>query len=57
MTTKLTDEKKVMAGSQLVQSTYNALLQPYVHFGVGRSNNYIESFNAAFSFKPKEIGF
>ena len=55
VTTKLNDEKVIAAGSQLVQSTYNALLPPYVHFGVGRSNNYIESFNAAFSFKPVNL--
>lgn len=40
----------------MVQSTYLALLPPYTHFGVGRSNNYIESFNSVFSFAPKTDG-
>jgi len=50
VTTSIHDGKEIGSGSQLVQSTYNALLPPYVHLGVGRSNNYIESFNSAFSF-------
>ena len=50
--TKVSDEKQVIAGSQLVQSQYQAFLSPFVHFGLGRSNNYIESFNSAYSFLP-----
>lgn len=47
--TDLNDQKFVVVGSQLYQTAYSALLMPYVYLGVGRSNNYVESFNAAFS--------
>lgn len=50
VTTNLEDRKQIVSGSQMIQSTYNSLLPPYVHLGVGRSNNYIESFNSAFSY-------
>jgi len=33
----------------LVQSSYNSLLPPYIHMGVGRSNNYLESMAAGIS--------
>jgi integrin alpha FG-GAP repeat containing protein 1 len=51
-TTLLDDTKKVQVASQMVQSTYNAMLPPYSLVGIGKTNNYIESFNAAFGFKP-----
>ena len=47
--TDLNDYKFVVVGAQLYQTSYNALLMPYCYLGVGRSNNYVESFNAAFS--------
>jgi integrin alpha FG-GAP repeat containing protein 1 len=47
--TDLNDNKNVVVGSQLSQSAYNSLQMPYVYLGVGRSNNYIESFTAAMS--------
>lgn len=30
-------------------SSYNSLGLPYVYNGIGRSNNYLESFNVAYS--------
>ena len=47
VTTNIDDKKIVRAGWQLAQSSYNSLLPPYVHIGVGKSINYIESLNAA----------
>ena len=47
--TDLNDEKFVVIGSQLTQSAYNAIQMPYAYLGVGRSNNYVESFTAAYS--------
>lgn len=49
VTTDYLDKKTVRTGSQLYQQSYNSLLPPYVHIGVGKSINYIESFNAAIS--------
>ena len=49
VTTDYFDKKTVRTGSQLYQQSYNSLLPPYVHIGVGKSINYIESFNAAIS--------
>ena len=45
--TNLQDQKLVEVGAQLPQQTFNSLLSPYIHLGVGRSNNYIEAFNSA----------
>jgi integrin alpha FG-GAP repeat containing protein 1 len=47
--TDLDDNKFVVIGSQLAQQTYNSLQMPYCYIGVGRSNNYVESFTAATS--------
>ena len=47
--TDLNDVKFVLVGAQLTQSSYLSLQMPYVYLGVGRSNNYVESFTAAFS--------
>lgn len=47
--TDLNDNKFVVIGSQLAQQTYNSLQMPYCYIGVGRSNNYVESFTAATS--------
>jgi integrin alpha FG-GAP repeat containing protein 1 len=47
--TDLNDNKFVVIGSQLYQSAYNSLQMPYCYLGVGRSNNYVETFTAAFS--------
>ncbi|CDW88409.1 UNKNOWN [Stylonychia lemnae] len=47
--TDLNDEKFVVIGSQLTQSAYNSIQMPYCYLGVGRSNNYVESFTAAYS--------
>jgi hypothetical protein len=40
--TPMDDNKVVMAGSQLVSSSYGALLPPYLLLGIGDSINYIE---------------
>lgn len=47
--TRIDDVKKIGVGSQQVQQSYNSLLPPYVHLGIGKSNNYIESLNTGFS--------
>ena len=47
--TDLNDEKKVVIGSQLTQSSYHSLQLPYAYVGVGRSNNYVEQFTAGYS--------
>ena len=47
--TDLSDEKSVVIGSQMFQSAYNNIQMPYCYLGVGRSNNYVESFTAAYS--------
>jgi len=47
--TDLYDNKFVVHSSQLTQSSYLALQMPYSYLGVGRSNNYVETFTAAFS--------
>lgn len=51
--TNLQDHKIVEAGSLLAQQSYLSLLPPYAHLGVGRSNNYIESFNGAMGVNGK----
>lgn len=47
--TTIEDVKSVRTGMLLVQSSYNSLLPPYIHMGVGRSNNYLESMAAGIS--------
>lgn len=48
--TDLQDTKSVVHASQLFHSSsYLALQAPYAYLGVGRSNNYVENFYAAFS--------
>jgi len=48
--TDLEDRKFVILATQLSQSSsYLALQIPYAYIGVGRSNNYVESFTAAYS--------
>ena len=48
--TDLNDQKFVVMATQLSQSSaYLSLQTPYAYLGVGRSNNYVESFTAAFS--------
>ena len=45
--TDMQDNKLVMVGSQRYQSGYMSLQLPFAFIGVGRSNNYVESFYAA----------
>lgn len=48
--TDLNDAKFVVHAAQLAQSSaYLSLQTPYAYLGVGRSNNYVETFTAAFS--------
>ena len=47
--TDLYDNKFVVHSSQQTQSAYLALEMPYSYLGVGRSNNYVETFTAALS--------
>ena len=47
------DKKLVVVGSQNYQQGYNNLQLPYAFIGVGRSNNYIETFYAATSIMGK----
>lgn len=47
--TTLEDDKYVRVAAQSPQTSYQALELPYAHNGIGRSNNYLESFNVAYS--------
>jgi len=47
--TDLNDNKLVVLGTQLTQSSYNVLPLSYAYIGVGRSNNYVETFTAGTS--------
>lgn len=47
--TTLEDQKYVRVATQAPQTSYNSLELPYSHNGIGRSNNYLESFNVAYS--------
>ena len=51
--TTLDDKKQIRVGTQLAQTSYNSLSLPYVYLGLGRSNNFIESFNVAYSINNK----
>lgn len=51
--TDVTDQKFIKAHSQMVQSSYNALLPPYVHVGVGKSNDVLTSMTAGMSILNK----
>ena len=35
------------------QTSYNSLLLPYTYMGLGRSNNFLESFNVGYSMNGK----
>lgn len=45
--TDMQDNKRVTVGSQRFQSGYMSLQLPYAFLGVGRSNNYVETFYSA----------
>jgi integrin alpha FG-GAP repeat containing protein 1 len=49
MVTNVQDQKIIRVASQNPSSSYQLLSMPYVFDGIGRSNNYIESFNAAYT--------
>lgn len=46
-------EKVVRVASLQPQQSYHSLLLPYVYNGIGRSTNYIEQFNVAYSINNK----
>lgn len=45
--TSLDDEKFVVSGSDMGQSAFGALMIPSSMIGVGRSNNFIETFTVS----------
>lgn len=47
--TNVQDKKMVRVATQNPQSSYQMLSLPYVFDGIGRSNNYVESFNVAYT--------
>lgn len=51
--TTLDDKKQIRVGAQLPQTSYNSMCLPYVYLGLGRSNNFIENFNVAYSINNK----
>ena len=53
--TDMEDNKRVTVGSQRYQSNYMANQLPFAHLGVGRSNNYVESFYAATAIDGKRV--
>ena len=53
--TDMEDQKLIMIGSQRFQSGYMSLQLPYAFIGIGRSNNYVENFYAAFGIDGKRI--
>lgn len=53
MTSLEDDQQYVRVATQLAQSTYDSLDLPYVFVGIGRSNNYIEQFNAGYMLKNR----
>lgn len=53
MTSQEDDKQHVRVASQQPQQSYDSLDSPYVYMGVGRSNNYIEQLNVAYSVSNK----
>lgn len=51
--TNMNDEKFVLVGSQTYQSSYMSLQLPYYYTGIGRSNNYVETFYAVIGIEGK----
>mmetsp|Transcript_13353 Transcript_13353/g.22703 ORF Transcript_13353/g.22703 Transcript_13353/m.22703 type:complete len:176 (+) Transcript_13353:1464-1991(+) len=47
--TTLDDKKYVRVAAQLPQQSYQSIPLPYVYMGIGRSNNFLESFNVGYS--------
>lgn len=42
--TDLDDEKFIATSGQTGQTAFHSLASPYTHFGIGRSNNFVEKF-------------
>lgn len=53
--TDMEDQKRVTVGSQLFQSGYMSLQLPFAFLGVGRSNNYVETFYASTGIDGKRV--
>ena len=51
--TDMNDNRMVTVGSQRFQSNYLSLQMPFAFLGIGRSNNYIETFYAATAIEGK----
>ena len=49
MTSLEDDNQYVRVATQIPTQSYDSLELPYVYQGVGRSNNYLEQFNSAYS--------
>ena len=49
--TELNGEYKVMTRTQITQSSFNSLSLPFVHFGLGKINNYVEDFQVSITRK------
>jgi len=49
------DQKLVTVGSQRFQSGYMSMELPFTFLGVGRSNNYVETFYAATAVDGKRV--
>ena len=47
------DLKFIKTGSQMVQSSYNSMLPPYIHLGIGESNDVLTSLTAGMSLLGK----
>lgn len=47
--TNVDDKKTIRVATQSPQNSFGSLELPYVYMGVGRSNNYLEDFNVAYS--------
>lgn len=53
--TDLSDRKYVAVAGSAGQSAYHSLQSPYAHFGIGRSNNFIEQFTVAVFSEGKRV--
>lgn len=49
MTSEVDETQYVRVAVQQPQNAFDSLLLPYVYHGIGRSNNYVEQFNVAYS--------
>lgn len=50
----ITNIKKVLIHNQATQSAYSSLQLPYMLFGLGRTNNYVENMNVGLGFEQNK---